>query len=325
MSSSVADPIPASDHAGYMRLALALAEQAPRRPDNFRVGALLVDPARNAVLATGYTRELPGNRHAEECALAKLAAAATAVRRRRLNTDVGDAEQQEVELRKEKQRQRQQKQQPQERQGDERRVAEGEQQQQQQQQPQQKQHEGEEEEEEQHVDQGRRQEEQAIKAKLAEKEKEQGGGDDAEDANDNDDDDIDNMFIPPGTVLYTTLEPCVRRLSGRMSCVERILRTRQQPPQQDGRDEGPKDDGGKGGGGAGEEEKEGKTHATTTAAAAAPGIAAVYVGLREPDTFAPGNDGFARLRAAGIACEMVPGLEDEIRRVATAGHQLPLE
>ena len=56
-----------------MRLALSLATQSPPKPTNYRVGALVVDVARNEVLATGYTLELPGNTHAEQCCLAKLA------------------------------------------------------------------------------------------------------------------------------------------------------------------------------------------------------------------------------------------------------------
>ncbi|KAH6678809.1 cytidine deaminase-like protein [Plectosphaerella plurivora] len=63
------------DHQAYMRFALSLAEQSPPRPTNFRVGAVLVDPSTNRILATGYTLELEGNTHAEQCCLTKLAAA----------------------------------------------------------------------------------------------------------------------------------------------------------------------------------------------------------------------------------------------------------
>ncbi|KAK4099814.1 cytidine deaminase-like protein [Parathielavia hyrcaniae] len=65
--------IPPGDHRGYMRLALEQARQSPPKPTNYRVGAVLVDTATNAVLATGYTLELPGNTHAEQCCLLKLA------------------------------------------------------------------------------------------------------------------------------------------------------------------------------------------------------------------------------------------------------------
>ena len=60
-----------SDHLAYMRHALSLAKKAPPRPTNFRVGAILLDEATNTILSTGYTLELPGNTHAEQCCLAK--------------------------------------------------------------------------------------------------------------------------------------------------------------------------------------------------------------------------------------------------------------
>ena len=56
-----------------MQQALDLAKQSPPKPTNFRVGALVVDYASNEVLATGYTLELPGNTHAEQCCFIKLA------------------------------------------------------------------------------------------------------------------------------------------------------------------------------------------------------------------------------------------------------------
>ena len=65
--------IQADDHPAYMAYALQLAKQSPPRPTNYRVGAVLVDAATNEVLATGYTLELPGNTHAEQCCFAKLA------------------------------------------------------------------------------------------------------------------------------------------------------------------------------------------------------------------------------------------------------------
>ncbi|GAP87112.1 putative DRAP deaminase [Rosellinia necatrix] len=66
--------IPAGDHEGYMRLALSLATKSPPKPTNYRVGAVMVDTAANEVLATGYTLELPGNTHAEQCCIEKLSA-----------------------------------------------------------------------------------------------------------------------------------------------------------------------------------------------------------------------------------------------------------
>ncbi|KAK5662011.1 hypothetical protein OQA88_10122 [Cercophora sp. LCS_1] len=62
-----------SDHKSYMQLALELAQQSPPKPTNYRVGAVVVDIESNAILATGYTLELPGNTHAEQCCFAKLA------------------------------------------------------------------------------------------------------------------------------------------------------------------------------------------------------------------------------------------------------------
>ncbi|KAL8720481.1 MAG: hypothetical protein Q9225_002669 [Loekoesia sp. 1 TL-2023] len=44
---------------------------SPPRPTNFRVGAVLVNEGANQILSTGYTLELPGNTHAEQCALRK--------------------------------------------------------------------------------------------------------------------------------------------------------------------------------------------------------------------------------------------------------------
>ncbi|KAI1118280.1 cytidine deaminase-like protein [Nemania sp. NC0429] len=60
------------DHEGYMRLALSLATKSPPKPSNYRVGAVMVDATTNEVLATGYTLELPGNTHAEQCCIEKL-------------------------------------------------------------------------------------------------------------------------------------------------------------------------------------------------------------------------------------------------------------
>ncbi|KAL9603144.1 MAG: hypothetical protein Q9219_001347 [cf. Caloplaca sp. 3 TL-2023] len=63
------------DHVEFMRYALALAQKSPPKPTNFRVGALLVDEAENRILASGFTLELPGNTHAEQCALQKYSSA----------------------------------------------------------------------------------------------------------------------------------------------------------------------------------------------------------------------------------------------------------
>ena len=65
-------PIPPGDHKAYMCLALEQAQKSPPKPTNYRVGALVVDSAANEILATGYTLELPGNTHAEQCCFIKL-------------------------------------------------------------------------------------------------------------------------------------------------------------------------------------------------------------------------------------------------------------
>ena len=56
-----------------MRHALSLARNSPPKPTNFRVGAVIMRLADSRVSAEGYTLELPGNTHAEECCLLKLA------------------------------------------------------------------------------------------------------------------------------------------------------------------------------------------------------------------------------------------------------------
>jgi pyrimidine deaminase RibD-like protein len=99
-----------------MQYALQLAKRSPPRSTNYRVGALIVDVDKNEVIASGYTLELEGNTHAEQCCLIKLS--------RQYNLP------------------------------------------------------------EQHL----------------------------------------AGVLPENTVLYTTLEPCVKRLSGNVPCVERILR-----------------------------------------------------------------------------------------------------
>lgn len=86
--------------------------------------------------------------------------------------------------------------------------------------------------------------------------------------------------LPQNAVLYTTVEPCGKRLSGNKTCVERIL------------------DLAKGG----------------------RGLKRVYVGVAEPETFVGQNTGRCRLEKAGIEVVHVGGLEREILEVATAGH-----
>lgn len=163
----------AETHTKYMRQALTEARKSPPKPTNYCVGAVLVDADKDEILSTGYTLELPGNTHAEQCCLQKLA-----------------------------------------------------------------------------------------------------------DAKDLAEEDL-GVVLPDNTVLYTTMEPCIERLSGNLPCADRILRMRS---------------GGK-------------------------GIQVVYAGVHEPDTFVQKNAGRQKLEAAGIKCVLVPGLETEILAVATAGHE----
>jgi pyrimidine deaminase RibD-like protein len=67
-------------HIACLRKCLDLARRSPPKPSNFRVGAVLcsyagVDTGRlPSIFTTGYTLELEGNTHAEQCALDKLVA-----------------------------------------------------------------------------------------------------------------------------------------------------------------------------------------------------------------------------------------------------------
>ncbi|EAU88503.2 diaminohydroxyphosphoribosylamino-pyrimidine deaminase [Coprinopsis cinerea okayama7 len=66
---------PHDDHIVYMKMALEEAEKAVPVPGAFCVGCVLVARLlhKSVVLSTGYSRELPGNTHAEANALAKVA------------------------------------------------------------------------------------------------------------------------------------------------------------------------------------------------------------------------------------------------------------
>lgn len=162
------------DHANYMRLALDQARKSPPKSTNYCVGALLVDEARDEILSTGYTLELPGNTHAEQCCLSKLAS------------------QHGI---------------PEEKVGD---------------------------------------------------------------------------VLPPTAVIYTTMEPCNLRLSGNLPCADRIVQTKVN---------------GQG------------------------GICKVYSGVKEPEKFVGENSGRTKLENHGVQCIYVTGFEDEVLKVATAGHE----
>ncbi|KAK9478498.1 cytidine deaminase-like protein [Lipomyces japonicus] len=64
----------------YMRLALEQAKKCVATPTAFCVGAVIVLPkgapgntsGEDRIISTGYSRELPGNTHAEQCALDKI-------------------------------------------------------------------------------------------------------------------------------------------------------------------------------------------------------------------------------------------------------------
>lgn len=174
MAEAKLPSIPSHDHSGYMKLAISLAEQSIPKSTNFRVGAVLVDEGANQILSTGYTLELPGNTHAEQCCLDKYCKA-----RGVMENEIGNV-------------------------------------------------------------------------------------------------------LPEEAVLYTTMEPCDRRASSNIPCTERILRTRT------------------------------GIHA---------GIKKVYLGVTEPLIFVGENTGRTKLEKAGIPCVVIPGFEQEILAVATAGHK----
>lgn len=174
-----------SPHAAYMRKCISLAEQSPPRPTNFRVGAILLsrkddDPtgSQDQILSTGYTMELAGNTHAEQCCFANFAAVHNVP------------------------------------------------------------------------------EDQVASVLPTEPDRK--------------------------LIMYVTMEPCGKRLSGNAPCVKRITRTRE-------------------GGRA--------------------GIQKVYFGVKEPGTFVGESEGCKMLTAAGIEWEHVGGFEREILTVATAGHE----
>lgn len=85
-------------------------------------------------------------------------------------------------------------------------------------------------------------------------------------------------ILPEHAVLYTTVEPCFKRLSGNIPCVQRILNL----------------------GNA---------------------VKTVYIGVKEPEKFVGENTGRKQLEDAGIQVVLVEGMDEEILKVAMAGHQ----
>ena len=59
-------------HIAYMEQALSYAKQSVAVNTAYNVGCVIVDPTTDEVVSYGFSRELPGNTHAEECALHKL-------------------------------------------------------------------------------------------------------------------------------------------------------------------------------------------------------------------------------------------------------------
>ncbi|KAL1918357.1 uncharacterized protein VTP21DRAFT_3017 [Calcarisporiella thermophila] len=56
----------------FMRLAVDQANLSEPVDTAYCVGAILVQPTTGHILSTGFSRELPGNTHAEECCFLKL-------------------------------------------------------------------------------------------------------------------------------------------------------------------------------------------------------------------------------------------------------------
>jgi pyrimidine deaminase RibD-like protein len=175
----VTDNMTEQQHIEYLRQALSEAIKSPPKPTNFRVGCVIVSYKNQdspEVLSTGYTLELPGNTHAEQSALLKLAA-----------------------------------------------------------------------------------------------------------TNSSDEAGLPNILRPELNVtLYTTLEPCGKRLSGNLPCVQRIIATRKGSVQA--------------------------------------GVRKVIFGAKEPGTFVTDSQSCQLLTEAGIEWEYIPALEEEILQVAMEGH-----
>lgn len=170
----------ADQHIEFLRQALSEARKSPPKPTNFRVGCLIVsneNPSTPLILSSGYTLELPGNTHAEQCALLKLAA-----------------------------------------------------------------------------------------------------------VHSSDEAGLTSILTPElNATLYTTLEPCGKRLSGNLPCVQRIIATRQ--------------------------------------ASDKAGIRKVIFGAKEPGTFVQDSQSCRQLTEAGIDWQYIPDLEGDILGVAMEGHE----
>ena len=176
-------PLTQPNQRQYLEKALCEARKSPPKPSNFRVGCVIVSFESfdsPVILSTGYTLELEGNTHAEQCALSKLA------------TSYGIPES-------------------------------------------------------------------SLPSVLS---------------------------ASVNAILYTTLEPCGKRLSGNTPCVQRIIATRT------GNSEG--------------------------------GIRKVIFGAKEPGTFVQDSQSCRLLTDAGVDWEYAEGLDKEILEVAMEGHK-PIE
>lgn len=91
------------------------------------------------------------------------------------------------------------------------------------------------------------------------------------------------------TVLYVTMEPCGKRLSGNAPCASRIAATKQSTQKS-------------------QTEKRRR------------GIDQVIFGVKEPETFVGQSTGCQILDGAGVDWKHIPGFEADILEVATAGH-----
>src|SRR5436190_19673450 len=195
-------PSPSSDraiHLHYLNECLALANRSPRKPTNFRAGAILLRRHRlaplpalmkesderydDAILSTGYTLELPGNTHAEECCLAKYAS-----HYRVQEHQIGD---------------------------------------------------------------------------ILHRERSEADGNEK-------------------LVMYVTMEPLGKRMLGNTHCAWRIAQTRADGQR---------------------------------------GIDKIFFGVKEPETFVGESEGCKILSRAGVEWELVGGMETEILKVATLGHE----
>ncbi|KKZ62805.1 hypothetical protein EMCG_02848 [[Emmonsia] crescens] len=214
-------------HLHYLRACLSLAQQSPPKPTNFRVGAILLSRTlspttqtyTDTILSTGYTLELPGNTHAEQCALAKYAASHGVAEER-----IGDVLRPSLLL--------------------------------------------------------------SPSPPIQSTAK------------------SDNAQPEQKIILYVTMEPCGKRLSGNTPCAARIIQTRSSSQNMSS-----------GVGSDSTDDMRRRRH----------GINKVYFGVKEPGTFVGGSVGCGMLDEAGVEWEVVEGMEEEILKVATAGHVVEKE